>query len=170
MNIFFLDHNPYEAARMLCDKHVPKMLLVSTQMLSTLAHSSGWGCEHLYKCTHVNHPCNKWLRETLYAEMWLQSHTISLCLEYSKRSKKAHKSAVVFRHYLHKWASPQLSPIWTPALLRHMNPPQVMPEMYRIQGDPVSAYRQYYIHEKSFAKWEKGTEKPYWMPNESISI
>jgi hypothetical protein len=35
MNIFFLDKNPQKAAEYLCDKHVPKMLLESSQMLCT---------------------------------------------------------------------------------------------------------------------------------------
>ena len=35
MNIFFLDKTPDGSAEMLCDKHVPKMLLESAQMLST---------------------------------------------------------------------------------------------------------------------------------------
>ena len=35
MNIFVLDKDPREAARMLCDKHVPKMIVESGQMLST---------------------------------------------------------------------------------------------------------------------------------------
>ena len=35
MNIFFLDKTPEKSAEFLCDKHIPKMLLESCQMLST---------------------------------------------------------------------------------------------------------------------------------------
>jgi hypothetical protein len=35
MNIFVLDKNPKIAAVMHCDKHVPKMILETAQMLST---------------------------------------------------------------------------------------------------------------------------------------
>ena len=35
MNIFILDKDPYLAAQMLCDKHIPKMIVESAQMLST---------------------------------------------------------------------------------------------------------------------------------------
>ena len=38
MNIFFLHRDPQWAANALCDKHVPKMLLESEQMLSTAVH------------------------------------------------------------------------------------------------------------------------------------
>jgi len=40
MNIFFLDKTPYKAALALCDKHVPKMLLESCQMLSTAVQAN----------------------------------------------------------------------------------------------------------------------------------
>ena len=35
MNIFVLDASPLRAAEMHCDKHVPKMILETAQMLST---------------------------------------------------------------------------------------------------------------------------------------
>jgi len=36
MNIFVLDKDPYVAAQMMCDKHVVKMILEGSQMLSTV--------------------------------------------------------------------------------------------------------------------------------------
>ncbi len=38
VNIFYLDHDPAEAARSHCDRHVVKMILESAQMLSTAWH------------------------------------------------------------------------------------------------------------------------------------
>ena len=35
MNIFYLDKNPNTAAKMMCDKHIIKMILESAQMLCT---------------------------------------------------------------------------------------------------------------------------------------
>jgi len=35
MNIFILDEDPVIAAQMQCDKHIPKMVVESGQMLST---------------------------------------------------------------------------------------------------------------------------------------
>jgi len=41
--------------------------------------------------------------------------------------------------------------------------PQCMPEQYRIEGDPVAAYRNYYIGGKAkIATW-KHTAKPSWF-------
>ncbi|EAL58219.1 conserved hypothetical protein, partial [Wolbachia endosymbiont of Drosophila ananassae] len=36
MNIFVLDENPEIAAKMLCDKHIVKMLLETAQLLSNV--------------------------------------------------------------------------------------------------------------------------------------
>ena len=37
---------------------------------------------------------------------------------------------------------------------------QAMPQKYIIEGDPVTAYRKYYMNEKKFAKWK--FKNPYW--------
>ncbi len=34
MNIFVLDENPIRAAEMMCDKHIPKMVVESAQMMA----------------------------------------------------------------------------------------------------------------------------------------
>ena len=41
MNIFFLHKDQSRAARAQCDKHVVKMVLATTQMLSTAAKRNG---------------------------------------------------------------------------------------------------------------------------------
>ena len=40
-------------------------------------------------------------------------------------------------------------------------PPQCMPDQYR-NKNYVTAYRNYYKGEKTFAKWEKGRSQPEW--------
>ena len=37
---------------------------------------------------------------------------------------------------------------------------QAMPRKYRVKGDAVTAYRKYYLNEKTFAKWK--LKNPYW--------
>ena len=49
MNIFVLDTCPIESAKMLCDKHIVKMPLESTQMLSSVWHRYGHGDKVQYK-------------------------------------------------------------------------------------------------------------------------
>lgn len=38
---------------------------------------------------------------------------------------------------------------------------QAMPNEYKHQNH-ITAYRQYMIAEKHYAKWEKGTQRPSW--------
>ena len=63
MNIFYLHPDPETCAQYHCDKHVVKMILEYSQMLSTAHHECdgvpGFLC---YKPTHKNHPCAVWVR------------------------------------------------------------------------------------------------------------
>ena len=40
-----------------------------------------------------------------------------------------------------------------------------MPDQYK-NASPIKAYRNYCIHEKHYAKWEKGRAKPKWWDKE----
>lgn len=158
MNIFYLDENPSFAAEYHCDKHVVKMILETAQMLSTAHHVLGVTVPTtlLYKPTHINHPCNKWIRENTNNYAWLTNLGIYLCEEYFKRYKKMH--SCYERLQLFDWNFPQNLPsgFKTPVAL-------AMPEQYKVPFNPVQSYRNYYVGEKlKFAKWKLGN-KPYWI-------
>lgn len=158
MNIFILHHDPREAARMMCDKHVIKMLVEGCQMLSTNHRIGGSHVippVNLYKQSFQNHPCTIWARETTGNYFWLADHTHELSLEYTRRYNKIHKA-----HDMTVWF----------ALYHPQNIPradltpyaQAMPDEYKVPGDGVAAYRRYYLGAKSkFAKW-KYTKIPDW--------
>lgn len=80
MNIFVLDTNPHLAAEAICDQHLNKMILESTQMICTALHTllPGRWNGNLYKPVQPNHPCNKWLIESKANIDWLYSHAITL--------------------------------------------------------------------------------------------
>lgn len=71
MNVFVLDEDPSLAAKMHCDKHLGKMILESAQMLSAVAQQRWPGLGGYYKPTHQNHPCTKWVGESLANARWL---------------------------------------------------------------------------------------------------
>lgn len=154
MNIFILDFDPKLAAQYQCDKHVVKMCLESTQLLSTASHLlTGAGP---YKKTHENHPCAIWARKSYHNYCWLLWHTEALFQEYTTRYNKVHKSIYAF-------AEIDLTPDLfdkqevTPFM-------QAMPDQYK-HSNPVTAYRNYYIHEKApIAKWAY-TSTPEWFKN-----
>jgi len=150
MNIFVLDLNPEKCAQYHCDKHVVKMILESTQLLSTTHHLyPGEKYEYikdlLYKPTHENHPCTKWVREDLKNYSWLLQLLHYLHYEYLFRYGKLHKSRSLFRilsQNLPNLPDENLTPF-----------AQAMPEQYKSEN-PVQSYRDYYINEKrDICKW-----------------
>lgn len=187
MNIFPLDPNPHHAAGMMCDKHVVKMLLETAQLLCT-THRVLTGAEHmydpvsgvcqpLYKSTHVNHPCVKWLTE--YGDeayVWLYRHFHGLDLEYTNRYMRTHAS-MRLRNALSY--TPSGINICDNKILsqnardEHIivnTMPQCMPDQYKVPGDTVQAYRNYYNGDKSrFAKW-KYSEVPDWFNPNPIGV
>ena len=163
MNIFFLDKTPELSAQYLCDKHIPKMLLESAQMLSTAVRkyeeeTNGVPlAEPIYKSAYPNHPMTKWVGETKGNFNWALENAIYIHEEYRFRFNKNHKSYKVIQNIIDFELDAHLpeGDITTP--------PQCMPDEYR-DKNYVTAYRKYYNTDKKyFAKWEKGREQPEWF-------
>jgi len=95
MNIFFLSPEVKQCARYHCDKHVVKMILEYTQLLSTAHHTSD--CEYsnsikslIVRPTHHNHPCAVWVRASTGNYYWLYKLLVELHEEYTTRYGKVH--------------------------------------------------------------------------------
>lgn len=155
MNAFVVDTDPIQAARDLCSKHVVKMIVETAQMLST-AFPNGVAP---YKHTHVNHPCNVWLRASLSNYKWLLLHGVELCAEYTRRYNKIHRTErVAFDWFLEN--EPSIPDVGlTPFAIAIKDP------KWHVPGDVVASYRAYYIGEKAcFAKWAPRANPPVWWP------
>jgi len=153
MNIFVLDTDIRTCARYHADQHVIKMILEGTQMLCTVLNQ--YGIKAPYKPTHVKHPCTIWAGKSLANWMWLRNLTLLLNKEYLYRfgGTVNHKSAEVARQL----STPPLSDSGLTDFA------QAMPLKYRVQGNPVQAYRNFYIGEKSrFATWTR-RRPPKWF-------
>ena len=143
MNIFYLHHSPYLAAKVQYNKHVVKMILESAQMLCTAHHVYGNAEQKLnvpYKQAHLNHPSTIWTRQCRANYRWLYLHMLALGNEYTKRYDKTHMT-------IHKCATfLNVPPVHIPDG-DFCEPPQAMPDEYK---DPCSikAYWNYYIGEK----------------------
>ena len=160
MNIFVLDKHPSVAARMHCDKHVPKMCVEAAQMMASALRRHGATDDIMpltkkgtpYKGGYAYHPCTVWAGDSRSNFMWLYLYATSLCSEYSKRFGKVHACYEPIMHMVrHYLLIPEGD--YTPFA-------QAMPDEYR-DDNVVKAYRRYY-HSKQFAKWEKGTPAPDW--------
>jgi hypothetical protein len=153
MNIFVLDLDVEKCAHYHCDKHVVKMILESTQIICTVLNKKGFSTP--YKATHINHPCVLWAEKSFANLQWLKKLAKALNKEYCYRYKtgKGHSSVAVINKIDNlKFESAGLTDF-----------AQVMPEKYKVCGDPVQAYRNYYMGEKlQFAQWTR-RRKPVWI-------
>ena len=145
MNIFYLDSDPVKAAQVQYNKHVVKMILESAQMLCTAHHHYGNGDNVPYKKAHYNHPSTIWCRQNASQYMWLYDHMIALGKEYTKRYKKTHLTITKCAEVLK-----QLPPTIPETIFTE--PPQCMPDQYKVIGDSLSAYWNYYEQEKQLIK------------------
>lgn len=151
MNIFVLHENPKIAAQMLCDKHVVKMILETTQMLSTI--QAFYGMDYPYAPTHTNHPCTIWARQSYTNWEWLFSHGAWLCEEYTYRYGKEHKCEAILWNEI--WFPEQITAFERTPFV------QAMPEQYKHEN-AVIAYRQYYLGEKAPIAFWKTRPAPLW--------
>lgn len=175
MNIFYLHNDPTVCARQHVDKHVVKMILEYAQLLST-AHRVLDGNERtiitesgrkkkvwalgddrdsmLYSATHINHPSAKWARDTLQNYNFLFTLWVELMREYHYRYGKIHASARLLKYLKNppkSIPSGEFSAPW-----------RAMPDEYKVDGDTIQSYRNYYNGAKtSMFKW-KNREKPEW--------
>ena len=146
MNIFYLDRDPIKAAQVQYNKHVVKMILESAQMLCTAHHHyaellSQDDSYIPYKKAHYNHPSTIWCRENSEQYLWLYDHMIALGNEYTKRYNKIHLTITKCADIL------QATPAGIPLGIFE-EPPQCMPEQYKVAGCSVTAYWNYYEQEK----------------------
>ena len=177
MNIFYTNHNPVTCAQDHCSKHSVKMILEYAQLLST-AHrvldgvqyidtSSGrkikrWKLGNsyeniLYKATHINHPSAVWVRKSYENYAWLHSLLVELCKEYTYRYGKIHKcesSGLVDKL--------SYCPINIPVGV-FTEPTPAMPDIYKVNGDSVQSYINYYIGDKQRMFNWKNREIPHFI-------
>lgn len=158
MNIFYLSENIDECAKFHCDKHVLKMSIEYVQILSSAHHVLDG--EHspisseIYKLTHKNHPCCKWVRESIENYYYLLELSIKIHEEYTHRYEKIHKSSEKIIFLLDY---PKNIPF-----LSKTRFPLCMPDDYKI-GGPVESYRNYYKKDKKrFANYTKRCY-PEWL-------
>ena len=142
MNIFYLHENPETAVTPMYNKHVVKMLLETAQLLCTTHHVYGNGENVPYKKTHENHPSSIWVRQNTANYDWTYVHFLALCEEYTRRYGKIHMSYTKCADVLFD----------APSGMNHSDTitpmPQCMPDQYKVDGDSVKAYRNYYLGEK----------------------
>jgi hypothetical protein len=179
MNIFYLDRNTQKCAEMHVDKHCVKMILEYAQLLST-AHryldgilSTGLSKsgrkqqryvlsdsrEHiLYSATHINHPSAIWVRQSDKNYMWLAEMLEMLCGEYTYRYGRVHKVEEMGLMQLLKNKFPNNIPTGN-----FTEPTPAMPDDYKVAGDSIQSYKNYYLGDKQRMFSWKNRQTPSWI-------
>ena len=142
MNIFYLHEDPEKAARYQYNKHVVKMILESAQMLCTAHPHYDENTKVPYKKAHYNHPSTIWTRSDRHNYMWLYDHMMALGDEYTRRYGKKHLSITKCFDALKN------CPVGMPLGGEFNEPPQAMPDKYKVPGCSITAYWNYYEGEK----------------------
>ena len=157
MNVFFVDDDPVVAAQSLHDKHVVKMILETAQILSTVCDRWGVWKPELYRPTHPRHPSVLWAGDGIYNFRWLAEHGKALLEEYSYRySGRVHASLDVLYRAAGIGETAGMPPIWS-------EPPQAMPDEFKVPGNSIIAYRRYYLGRKvEQSKWTR-RPAPTWI-------
>ena len=155
MNIFILDNDIQKCVEYHCDKHVVKMILEYCQLLSTACHVHGIAVDGIYKKTHANHPCAKWLIESKRNFEYLLKLTIALLDEYTYRYGKIHASA-------------RLIPLFKSIIDKVPNDIPLTPFAIVVKdqlgsNDAVLEYRHLYrTAKRDICTW-KNRDIPYWF-------
>jgi len=161
MNIFFTSSEPFQAAQWLCDRHIVKMLLESTQLLCTAFHEQGITAP--YKPSHRNHPSSIWTRASYDNFQWLIAHAHGISEEYTARYGKTHKSKAVL-----DWCEDNAYKLgfdtidltkFAIAIAENMLC-RKHPDF--TESDPVNAYRLYYkLDKQHLHAWKRN--RPDWL-------
>ena len=180
MNIFYLHNDPIECAKLHNDKHVVKMILEYAQLLST-AHRMVDGYVHedttpngrkikrwklenesldstIYKSTHGNHPSAIWVRQSKENYDWLYRLWIALMDEFTYRYGKVHSTARLKHALANSPTNIPNSPFTEPT--------PAMPDEFKVKGNSIQAYINYYVGAKQhLASWKKRTIPSWYVIN-----
>lgn len=159
MNIFFLDSNPYECAKMHCDLHVNKMLIESCQMIancyseSLLFDAPKTQSNTVRKHSYFNHPVSIWVRETWGNYCYTIQLASGLSNEWEHRFGVKHFSDTFLT-----WATNNIYEVANTLIDSNnremIKPVLAMPPLFHLSGDPiissVASYRRYYKFKKEY--------------------
>lgn len=180
MNIFALDKDPEKAAMYLAKKHIDKMAIESCQMLaSALWHQHGVenkddylevldtleekyyhfprqdsnGEVNLYGVGFMHHPSTRWVFKSKANALWLARHSIKISELNEQTYERPYACTTISNWFLKIFQDFKESDFSEVGLTEFS---QAMPDEYKIPGDPVQAYRDYYIGEKvEYRTWEQ---------------
>lgn len=177
MNIFYLHNDPKTCAEYHVDKHCVKMILEYAQLLSTahrvldgtvnnvISHSGRRKKVYtindsrdgvLYSATHINHPSAIWVRQSEQNYRWLFGLFCVLLEEYTYRYGKTHACTRLMTTLARPPKNIDMDAPFT-------EPTPAMPDDYKVAGDSIQSYKNYYIGDKQRMFSWKNRSVPSWV-------
>jgi len=177
MNIFYLDNDPRKCAEMHVDKHCVKMILEYAQLLSTahrvldgnvvigLSNSGRKQTRYilsdsrdsiLYTATHINHPSAIWVRQSEQNYRWLFTLFCELLKEYTYRYGRLHACERLVTFLGRPPKNIDMDKPFT-------EPTPAMPDDYKVAGNSVQSYKNYYLGDKTRMFSWKNRQTPSWI-------
>jgi hypothetical protein len=178
MNIFSVNQDPYLSAQQLPDKHVVKMALETSQLLSVIYSPwyFSWGTIPKkdgtpYKTERGafrNHPSTKWASSDMNNLAWLIAHGLGLCNEYYFRYNKHHSCKIAIEEALNIFTKNINTPIEN-LYSQVQTFTRAMPDNFKLDNNisDVEAYQRY-VASKPWAQHNYlrvPDRKPLWMIN-----
>jgi hypothetical protein len=117
----------------------------------------------LYSATHINHPSAIWCRQSDKNYMWLAELLEELCVEYTYRYGKIHKVELTGLMQTLKNKFPQNIPSKP-----FTEPTPAMPDQYKVPGNSIKSYHNYYNGEKTRMFSWKNRNAPNWIINSFV--
>lgn len=170
LNFFYLSKDDEECAKYHGDRHLHKMIVEHTQILSYVWHTLHPDHEitkTVYKASkgHQKHPVTLWALKSIKHYRKIASVTTSLLKERLRRGfDKPHKTGEILQILILN--EPSIEDCgW-------IDPPKCMPAEYHCdvdgnQFDVVRSYRLLYAGDKveiAGLKWEPRAKDPEWLP------
>jgi len=169
LNFFYLSTDEEECARWHGDRHLHKMIVEHTQILSYVWHTIHPDhpvTKQVYKASkgHQKHPVTLWALKSIHHYRKIVGVTEALLVERVRRGfDKPHKTGKILK--ILKDHEPEIPDIeW-------IDPPKCMPTEYHAdetgtEFDVVKSYRLLYAGDKveiANLKWKPRAEEPRWL-------
>ncbi|MEI6166524.1 MAG: hypothetical protein WCS52_04960 [bacterium] len=167
MNIFYLDRDPKKAARMHCDKHIPRMATEAAMLLSIAHRRRGYRGNEIYresKTISKSLGPLVWIMESRSNYRWTVTMALELCAEHVRRgrAKGVTKPAPWKCLPVLRWLRDHEPDFNAPTAMIPATEREHKDFYAGKEKDPVKIYRRYYILDKHmFAKWPEG-KIPKW--------
>ena len=110
----------------------------------------------LYSATHVNHPSAVWVRKSYENYEWLYQLFTQLLEEYTYRYGKTHACTKLVDDLY-------TPPTHIPKGVGFSEPTPAMPDDYKVAGNSVKSYQNYYLGDKTRMFSWKNRPTPVWI-------